>query len=197
MNPSFYAVIPSNVRYAKINPSAKLLYGEITALCSKEGYCFANNYYFSNLYNTTNRTVQRWLKELASINVITISTNEEKRKIFIHDPMTKVSPPHDNNVTHIITRNINTNNKDIYPHFEKFWKAYAYKKGKDGALRVWIRKKLDEKVEEVVTGAIAYTKTRGTNKKYWKHAQGWLNDERWKDEARNTHEWDKPENMIF
>lgn len=62
---SYYAVIPADVRYDKeICPNAKLLYGEITALCNQEGFCWANNQYFMALYEVGKNTIIRWINEL-------------------------------------------------------------------------------------------------------------------------------------
>lgn len=68
--PNFYAVIPANVRYANITPNAKLLYGEITALSTQKGYCFASNKYFANLYDVSIVSISKWIKELIDNNFI-------------------------------------------------------------------------------------------------------------------------------
>lgn len=65
IEPSYYAVIPANVRYDKrLIPNAKLLYAEITSLCNKEGFCWATNRYFSSLYNVTIQTISLWINQL-------------------------------------------------------------------------------------------------------------------------------------
>lgn len=67
INKSYYAIIPANVRYDEdLTPNAKLLYGEITALCNEKGYCWASNDYFAELYKTSTRTISRWIKQLIS-----------------------------------------------------------------------------------------------------------------------------------
>lgn len=69
--PSFYAIIPASVRYdPDLSANAKLLYGEITALCNAYGYCFASNEYFAALYSVDDRTIRRWLNQLEEKNYI-------------------------------------------------------------------------------------------------------------------------------
>ena len=62
---SYYAIIPANIRYdTSVTPNAKLLYGEITALCNERGYCWANNEYFANLYSVSKKTISTWISQL-------------------------------------------------------------------------------------------------------------------------------------
>lgn len=65
MKKSYYAIVPANVRYDKrLTNGAKLLYGEITALCNQGGYCWASNSYFAKLYEVSNTTISTWISQL-------------------------------------------------------------------------------------------------------------------------------------
>ena len=66
--PSFYAIIPAHVRYCKeLEAGAKLLYGELTALASEYGYCWASNKYLAELYEVDQRTIQRWIRSFKKL----------------------------------------------------------------------------------------------------------------------------------
>ncbi len=87
MNPGYFAIIPASVRYDEnLIPNAKLMYGEITALANKDGFCFATNLYFSNLYGVSEYTVSRWISQLRDhghIDVFIDNMAGNKRKITI------------------------------------------------------------------------------------------------------------------
>lgn len=73
INKGFYAIIPATIRYDnEVPPNAKLFYSEITALCNDKGYCWANNDYFTQLYDTTDRTIRRWLSILSKRGYIVV-----------------------------------------------------------------------------------------------------------------------------
>lgn len=63
--PGYFAVIPADVRYDDgIPANAKLLYGEISALIGSEGYCFASNAYFAEIYKMTQENIARLITKL-------------------------------------------------------------------------------------------------------------------------------------
>lgn len=73
INKGYYAIIPACIRYDNDIPAnAKLFYAEITALCNEKGYCWANNDYFIGLYDTTDRTIRRWLSILSKKGYIKV-----------------------------------------------------------------------------------------------------------------------------
>jgi transposase len=101
--PNYYAVIPAQIRYSDIPAQAKLLYGEITALCNAKGYSWATNKYFAKLYNVSEYTVSRWISKLKAKGFIIVElTKAEKgkevsRKLVIkeQDLLTKRARPID------------------------------------------------------------------------------------------------------
>tara|TARA_Y100000389_G_scaffold61937_1_gene57968 strand:+ start:1058 stop:1693 length:636 start_codon:yes stop_codon:yes gene_type:complete len=71
--PSYYAILTADVRYDKtLKPLARLLYAEITALCNKEGYCWASNQYFADLYEVDKTTVSGWIGQLKTRGYLTV-----------------------------------------------------------------------------------------------------------------------------
>ena len=80
--PNYYAIIPAEVRYSAIKPSAKLLYGEITCLSNLKGYCYATNNYFAQLYNVSKNTISLWIKSLKDAGFITIEMIYRKKQII-------------------------------------------------------------------------------------------------------------------
>ena len=80
--PNYYAIIPAEVRYSDIKPSAKLLYGEITCLSNLKGYCYATNNYFSKLYGVSKNTISLWIKDLNAAGFITIEMIYKNKQII-------------------------------------------------------------------------------------------------------------------
>ena len=116
---NYYSIIPSFIRYNKdLKSSEKLLYGEITALANKNGYCYAKNRYFADLYGVTNVTISRWLSNLQNLGFIIIDiirdSNKEiiSRHIYINDApyYQKNQYPYIQKSTYPINRNDKDNN---------------------------------------------------------------------------------------
>lgn len=88
--PTFYAVLPASVRYdSRLKAQEKILYCEITALSNVNKFCHAGNGYFSDLYGVDERTIRRWLNNLAKHGYITIEYEKQgegqKRRIIPSD----------------------------------------------------------------------------------------------------------------
>lgn len=90
--PSYYAIIPATIRYDEnLKYAERLFYGEITALIGKDGYCFASNNYFAELYGVIPGTVSRWISHLVKLGYIKeeLIRNDKnaiiERRIYITD----------------------------------------------------------------------------------------------------------------
>ena len=98
--PSYYSVIPATVRYDKdLRPNAKLLYGELSALAVAEGYCWATNAYFAELFGLTQKTVAELIAQLAKRGHIRVEVIRDEethqvtaRKIWIAGPSGECVP---------------------------------------------------------------------------------------------------------
>ena len=115
---SYYAVIPATVRYDNnVVPSAKLLYGEITALCNEKGYCWATNDYFSKLYSVSKRTISTWIKSLCNAGYISaeLVLDDSSQKVKMR--CLKVEANFD---AHLMKTSIPSRKKVPDPHEENF-----------------------------------------------------------------------------
>lgn len=158
-NPSFYAIIPAHVRYSEITPNAKLLYGEITALCNKTGVCYASNQYFADLYRVSKKSISKWIKELQEKGFVKseIIYKDGSKEIvnryvrIVTEPMEeKFYTPMEEKVKDNNTVLNNTNNKkEIYKEkFEEWWSYFPKLRAgsKVKAYQCFIRTIIKEKV---------------------------------------------------
>ena len=119
--PSYYAIIPAEVRYDhRLKANEKLLYGEVTALCSSSGECWASNKFFAELYGVHITNVSRWVNSLVdkgyleSQLVYNEGTKEiEKRILRLSSVSKNVKTPNSKNVKTSISKNAKENNTSI------------------------------------------------------------------------------------
>lgn len=203
----YYAVIPANVRYDKnLIPNAKLLYGEITALCNEKGYCWASNEYFAELYDVSKTSIKKWLKSLEDNRYIErkVKYKEGSKEIdtrwitiVAYPQQEKLPTPRqekcpDNNT--VINNTINTtteeknssSNRDLKERFDTIWKGYPNKKGKESAFKAYKRAIKSGVTDEVILDGIrCYNKEielKKTEKHFIAHGSTWFNQMRWDDE---------------
>ena len=113
MKANYYAIIPANVRYSNMKANSKLLYGEISALSNKHGFCFATNKYFAELYNVNKNTISLWIKELFDNHFIDVYIERDESKQVIQRRLS-ITKNNDTPITikddSPITKNVEYNN---------------------------------------------------------------------------------------
>lgn len=101
MNPGYFAILPASVRYDnRLSASEKLMFSEITALAGRDGYAYAKNKYFAELYGVDERTIRRWIAKLADMKYVSVSmvkkgngADDFRRIVPLLDPDKNVLPP--------------------------------------------------------------------------------------------------------
>ena len=203
--PSYYAILTADVRYDKtLKPLARLLFAEITALCNKEGYCWASNQYFADLYEVDKTTVSGWIGQLKTRGYLTVQLEyKEGSKQILNrymkingegiDEITKTSFQKDvdpidqktkgNTKTNTKT-NITVNNVD---DFDSFWKFYPRKASKDAARKAWEKLRPDQHIMQMIADNVKERVDKGEwrkdNQSFILHASTYLNQKRWEDEV--------------
>ena len=91
--PTYHTILPPQVRFdTKLLANAKLLYGEIKALCDQQGYCWASNHYFARLYSVEKKAVSRWIAQLEEQQHVCLAISKSQgnqRKIYLTDYLLK------------------------------------------------------------------------------------------------------------
>lgn len=211
--PTYFAIIPANVRYDKsLKANEKLMYGEITCLANSSGYCTASNAYFAELYGVENDTVSRWITNLARQGYVSVSIVRDEAGIVTHrsiridkkidtyrqkdrggidDLIEGVSTKRssNNNTRYNNTRdNIKTIQKAASPKatldsFDQFWESYPRKTAKANAQKSWAKINPDD-IPEIMAGLEKYKRCKQwQDVNYIPHAATWLNGKRWNDEV--------------
>lgn len=206
---AYYAIIPANVRYDKdLAPNAKLLYGEITALCNEKGYCWASNQYFADLYHSSISAVQKWVSALVKkgyINLELVYKEGTKqvlhRKLYITPGVNIYTTSHKNlydpGVKNYITPGVNIcveNNKDINNTFNNKKDVYTHKHKYGEYQHVLLTDKEHTHLVELYGSSLdehikildEYIETSG--KSYKNHSlvlQKWVHDE-WTKRSKNN-----------
>ena len=112
--PSYYAFIPAKVRHdRRLKANEKLLYAELTALTQIDGYSWATNKFFADLYGVSKVAVSRWLSNLQSCGYIRIEIDERdhsSRRIYTFLDQQDQGG---------INEKVNTHNEKVDTHNEK------------------------------------------------------------------------------
>lgn len=170
-NPGYYAIIPANIRYDKnLKANEKLLYGEITALCGKDGCCWATNEYFAGLYGVKKNQVSIWINNLiqqgylnAKIIFKKNTKQIEKRVLSINhniknfnDPITKKNDTYYEKKGYPITEKSDT---PITEKSEENNTSIEYYKNNNISVDNFSNEKIDDKKTDIDNDFLEFAKT--------------------------------------
>ena len=184
---------------------------EIDSLDATNEGCYASNKHFSEFFGLSTRRCTQIISELKQKGYITVEIiinkkkQVEKRTIRVskkniggyqenfHTPMEgKFHTPMEGKFQGSNTLFSNTNNtishssEELKSDFEKLWKLYPRKKGKDAALKHYKKAiKSGSTNKQIQAGIIAYRKeieTQGIKEEFIKHGSTWFSNHGLEDE---------------
>lgn len=187
----------------------KFIYGEVFTMSAQGKEFFMSNARLAERYGKSIPTIKRSMQHLKDMGLITvkIQRNEQKmvtkRMVSVGSPMTLPrvtdeprvgSPMNRGGVTsEPYNRSINRSTEYTNVHqdalesdFEKLWKLYPNKKGKELALKAYKKAiKAGATNKEIQNGIVKLKKEiafKETDKKYIPHGGTWFNQKRWEDD---------------
>ncbi len=81
----FFYIIPAQLAESG-NPTKALLYGLITSLANKDGYCWASSSFLGDKLKVKERIIRKYVSELQKDGYIITETTNNARKIYISYP---------------------------------------------------------------------------------------------------------------
>ena len=188
--PNYYAVIPAVVRYDKrLKDKAKLLYGEITSLSNKDGYCWATNGYFANLYEVSNTTISSLIKNLVEQGYIEseIIYKENSKEIdkrclkIVHTPIKENLNRYLKKVKAPIKENLKENNTRIIKEEEEKENKnpFTFYENNFGLINSYIAMNINTYLDDGLTEELiieAMKEAVDNNARTWKYVKTILNN---------------------
>ena len=186
--PNYYAVIPAIVRYDNdVMDKAKILYGELSALSNKKGYCFATNKYFADLYSISDRQVRTLLKSLADKGYIIVDNESQPRKIYTFESILEqklLSTPPEENFRHNNTSNNNKKNNtpspELVSEFKAWYSKYPNQRNEQQTMRNYISTRNKYSAEQLMSALdnyLADIEKNNTDKRYIKYSTNFVGRE--------------------
>lgn len=185
-NPNYYAIITADVRYNRnLKGNEKLMFGEITALSNKHGYCTASNRYFANLFGCHKNTISDYISNLRKERIITIELIYKEKAVIERRiyPSTKSLIPINQMVDtpiHQITEENNTSINNKKEKEEALKKIVNFYENNIGLIADFIYQEIntyldDDEVEaDLIIACLEEAISR--NKRNWKYAKAILDN---------------------
>lgn len=157
-----------------------VLYANLYGLFQVRGYCWASNEYLQERLKVSERTLQRSLKNLQDLGLISIEFEEGNRRIFANrpvkfdaPPVTAVAPPRQ--ICRQEGVSSSNNKKEEYIGIEekilKAYSEYPLKKGKTNGVKKLLKElKSEEDCSSLLKAVETYAlECEGRDPKYIKH----------------------------